>query len=130
MPVLWFMLKGPKATAYAVITAIFQIIIGIGLLKLREWTRILAICYFAFLALNALTTALAPGAQARYQEMQAEIQNSFSIPSTAFGPTPTPMHFPIWFGAAVSLPLIAVALWFLAKSKPAFTSVAEPSPSQ
>jgi hypothetical protein len=130
MTVLWFVLRGPKATTYAVITAVVQIIIGIGLLKLREWTRILAICYSGFLALSALTTALAPGAQARFEEMQTEIQNSFGVPSTSFGFTPTPMHFPIWFGLAFSLPLIAAALWFLVKSKPAFTSIAEPSASQ
>jgi hypothetical protein len=126
---LWFMLRGPKATAYVLILAILQIIIGIGLLKLREWARILAICYLAFLTLNALTTALAPGAQARYQEFQVEIQNIIRA-STAYGAAPTPVHVPVWFGVAFSLPLMAVVLWLLAKSKPAFAPLTQKSASQ
>jgi hypothetical protein len=127
---LWFLLRGPKATAYVLITAMLQIIIGIGLLKLREWARILAICYFAFLTLNALTMALAPGAQARYQEFQVELQNIIGAPTAAFGPTPTPMHVPVWFGVAFTLPLVAVGLWFLAASKSAFKSLTQQSVSQ
>ena len=112
-----------------VLAAVWGIATGVGLLKLREWARILAICYLAFLTLNALTTALAPGAQARYQEFQVEIQNIIRA-STAYGAAPTPVHVPVWFGVAFSLPLMAVVLWLLAKSKPAFAPLTQKSASQ
>jgi hypothetical protein len=122
--ILWFLVRGPKATMLLVGMGILQIVMGIGLLKLREWARILAICYFAFVALNSLTMAFVPKAQARFQEAQSEVQSVIGTPAT-FGTSPTQMHFPVWFGLAFSLPLTAVVVWFLAASKPAF---APPAP--
>jgi len=122
--ILWFLLKGPKATTIIVGMGALQIIMGFGLLKLREWARIFTICYFAFVALNSLTMVLVPGAQARFQEAQSEVQSVIGTPAT-FGTSPTQMHFPVWFGLAFSLPLTAVVVWFLAASKSAF---APPAP--
>jgi|HubBroStandDraft_6_1064221.scaffolds.fasta_scaffold285839_1 hypothetical protein len=118
--ILWFLLRGPKATAALLAFCIAQVVMGVGLLKLREWARILTISYFAFIALNSLTMALVPSAQARYQEAQVEIQSAMSNSMAGFGTTPAPMHIPVWIGLIFSLPLIAVVLWFLSASKPAF----------
>jgi len=124
--ILWFLVRGPKATTIIVGMGVLQIIMGVGLLKLREWARILAICYFAFVAVNSLTMAFVPKAQARFEEAQSEVQSVIGTPAT-FGTSPTQMHFPVWFGLAFSLPLTAVVVWFLAASKPAF---APPAPQR
>lgn len=122
---LWFVFKGTAAGLILVFMSLFQIVIGIALLKQRGWSRILAICYFAFLALNSLTMVLAPGAQARYQEMTDEMQSRLELSTTEYGAMSTRVHIPIWVGLIFSLPLQGVVLWFLVKNKPAFTPSAQ-----
>lgn len=114
---LWFVLRGPRASAVLISMGLLEVVIGIAMLKLRSWSRILAICYFGFLVLESLTMVLVPGADARYQRVAAEVQSKFELPAIN---TSAPVHFPLWIGLIFSLPLQGVILWFLVKNKPAF----------
>ncbi len=123
--ILSFVIKGTAAGLVFIFMGILQIVIGTTLLKLRKWSRVLAICYFAFFAANSLTIVIVPGARARYQAMADEMQNRFESSNAEFGTIQNQVHIPIWIGLIFSLPLQGVVLWFLLKNKPAFTPSAQ-----
>jgi hypothetical protein len=100
------------------VMCVLQVIMGIGLLKLKAWARITSICYCAFFVFNSFAM-LIPGSQARFEEAQAEIRRIFAIPTL----TPNQVHFPMWFGLIFSLPLFGLQLWFLITNKEAFAPV-------
>jgi hypothetical protein len=115
MPVflLGFMLRGWASSLFMLGSGILQLVAGAGLLKLKPWSRSLAIGTFSFIALNAVLMVVLPGSQARYEQTMKSIQEAYGTP-------PTTMHFPIWFGLAFCLPLFAVLLWFLVANRKAF----------
>jgi len=110
---LGFLLVGSSAKAAVLTLGIIGVVTGVGLLKLRPWARILAICYFLFGALNSLAFLVVPGAEARLQLAMAATQSSMKLP-----PVPPP---PIWFISAAGLPLVIAVLWFLIMRKTSFT---------
>jgi hypothetical protein len=113
-------LRGRGALVIWLVMCVLQVIMGIGLLKLKASARIASIYYFAFFVFNSFAVILIPGSQARFEEAQAEIVRKFAIPPTPFGTAPDQVHFPMWFGVISTLPLLGVLLWFLIKNKPAF----------
>jgi uncharacterized membrane protein (DUF2068 family) len=118
-----FMVTGRAATFLAVAYGVLNIVMGVGLLKLKEWSRILAICYFVFAICNALASVLLPGSRARYEQVMESMRTSMGLPSG------NGMVFPVWMGLVFSLPVICVVLWFLIKEKKAFRGSTEaPTP--
>ena len=117
---LWFLLKGHTASAAMISMGLLQVVIGIAMLKLRGWSRILAIYYFAFVGLNSLTMVLVPRARANYQQVTDEVQSRFEVSTTNSGAALVGVHVPLWTGLMFSLPLQGVILWFLIRNKPAF----------
>jgi len=119
MMMLWFLLKGRAASTVMISMGLLQIVMGIALLKLRGWSRILAICYFAFIAFNSLVMVVVPRAHATYQQVADEVQSKFEV-SINSGAAPVIPRVPLWIGLIFSLPLQGVILWFLVRNKAAF----------
>ncbi len=123
---LGFFLKGRGAAVIWLVMCVLQVIMGIGLLKLKAWARITSIYYLALFVFSSFAAMLIPGTQARFEESQAEIQRIFAISPTTLGTMPSQVHFPMWFGLISVLPLFGVQLWFLITNKQAFVSVPQP----
>jgi hypothetical protein len=118
-----FVFTGLAATLIFMAYGVLHIVMGVGLLKLKEWSRILAICYFVFMICNALASVLLPGSQARYEQMMSAMRVSMGLPSQ------TGMVPPVWLGLVFTLPLVCVVLWFLIREKKAFQESTEaPAP--
>jgi hypothetical protein len=122
-----FFVKGSSVTLIVLVMCLLQFVMGVGLLKLKPWARILSIWYFGFFAFNTFAMVLVPGTQGRFEEAQADFARIFATPSTVAGSTPSPMHIPMWVGLTFTVPLLSIVLWFLVKSKCAFTAVPQPS---
>jgi hypothetical protein len=125
MVMLWFLLKGHAASAVLSSMGILQIVVGIALLKLRNWARILAICYFAFIAFNSLIMVVVPRAHASYQQVADEVQSKFEVPTINSSTAPVAPRMPLWIGLVFSLPLQGVIVWFLVRNKAAFAPPAQ-----
>ena len=115
MMFLGFYFTGAVAFLIIFALAAIQGTTAYGLWHLQPWGRNLAIYYFNFAIFNSIISVILPGAQTRYENALATMQSQVSLPSPA-----TPMHFPMWLSLVFALPYIAVQLWFLIASKPAF----------
>lgn len=113
MFLLGFLIKGWAATVFMVGCGVFSLVVGIGLLKLKPWSRSLAIGYLLFFTANSILAVALPGAQARYQDGMRSFNESLGMPAN-------PMQFPLWATLVFCLPLFAVLLWFLIAEKKAF----------
>lgn len=116
MPVMFFgfLFTGRTASVLILGFGIISIIMGVGLLMLRPWARILAICYFVLCALSSLSFVMVPGAAARLQTMTVVVQSRMNLPQA-------PPPLPTWFFALAGLPVLIVLLWFVITRKAAFT---------
>jgi hypothetical protein len=88
-------------------------VIGIGLLRLAPWSRILAIYFFLFRAVNTFLTFSFPESRARFEEGVAVMRASLGEQSP---------RSPIWFGPVFILSVMGVAVWFLLTRKKAFAA--------
>ncbi|MFZ3217312.1 MAG: hypothetical protein WA192_14740 [Candidatus Acidiferrales bacterium] len=124
MPVafLGFFYTGWKSSLIVTGYMAVQLAMAYGLLKLEPWGRGLAIYYFNFAIFNAIISVILPGAQVRYDQTTAAMEQALNLPSS-------PMRFPLWFGLLFNLPLIAIQLWFVVTRKPAFEGPRRPSGS-
>jgi hypothetical protein len=116
MYVLGFMMKGWAASLFLLGCGILQLVTGVGLLKLKPWSRSLAIGHFSFFTVNSALMVVLPGSQARFEGVMRASQEAFG--TTAQPATMPPI--PLWFGFAFCLPLFAVVLWFLITQKKSF----------
>ena len=108
---------GWEAAVFFLALGTLDAVIGIGLLKLATWSRILAIYFFLFRLINTLVTFLLPVSRARFEEWIAVMQRSMGAASAP--------RSPIWFGPAFEVSLMAVVLWFLFTRKEAFLAPSE-----
>lgn len=120
---LGYFFTGPKEVLILSVFTAIQITLAYGLWELRPWGRNLAIYWFNFAIFNAIISAILPGAQGRYDAAMATIQSTMNLPAA-----PSEMHIPLWLGLFFSLPFIAIQLWFLIASKPAFEGPRKRSP--
>jgi hypothetical protein len=120
---LGYFFTGPKEVLILSVFTVVQITLAYGLWELRPWGRNLAIYWFNFAIFNAIISAILPGAEGRYDAAMATIQSTMNLPAA-----PSEMHIPLWLGLFFSLPFIAIQLWFLIASKPAFEGPRKRSP--
>ncbi|HEY0703068.1 MAG TPA: hypothetical protein VGD60_09900 [Candidatus Acidoferrales bacterium] len=125
MMFLGFFFTGPAALLIIFAFAATQGAIAYGLWYLQPWGRNLAIYYFNFAIFNSIISVILPGAQTRYEDALATMQSQLNLPA----PT-TQMHFPMWLSLVFGLPFIAVQLWFLIATKPAFEGRPAPPDSR
>jgi hypothetical protein len=110
------------AAVYTVFAAA-QVILGVGLLRLRERARVGAIVYFCVMALNSVVTWALPGYEAKVQLMFREMPKLF--PAGA----PAQMPQPMWVFMLMGIAFLAIPVWFLVRRRAAFVKVADAPPS-
>ena len=101
-------------------TALIELWLGWGLLRLRPLSRVLSIAFSVLGPVNSLLFALLPGADARFAAVLAVYSPELRYSSTS--------HFPSLFGGIATVPLSAVVIWFLVKCRPAFHPEPEITP--
>jgi hypothetical protein len=113
--ILGYLMKGWTASLFMLGCGIFQLVAGTGLLKLKPWSRILAIAYFSFFTFSSVMMVVLPGSQTRFEEAMKAFHETFGVPAP-----PSAVHIPLWFGIAFCLPLFAVVISFLITQKKSF----------
>lgn len=108
-------------SAYLILTLWMaaQFAAAVGLLKLKRWGLFATIGLQCFALANGALLVSIPGHRARFQQIMETMMASMN--ARMLQPAPQ-FNFPVWWGYAVSLPLVGVALWFLITRRHAFTS--------
>jgi len=114
MAFLGWLLTGWTAAFVFALFAAFQLYIGIGLLRLNARSRVLAIYYSIFGAVNGVLIYALPGREARMATMMK------AMPAYFHQPTPTVMPFPYWLFEVMILVFMLIQIYFLITRKPAF----------
>ena len=111
-------LRGSSARIAYLIFGAIACYLGWGLLELSERARKLAIGWFGLAALHSAYAALSPQARAAMLQLQASYDPAGSPRPASAGTAFYITMMVMTFG------LIALAIWFLVRTKPAFTSTA------
>jgi hypothetical protein len=111
-----------SAILFFVVIGALDAVIGIGLLRLAPWSRIAAIYFFLFRALNLLFTLLFPNSRASFKEGVDVVRALRGRPPLSWSM--------IGFGAAVYLCIMVAVLWFLVTRKEAFCGRPKPQLSR
>jgi hypothetical protein len=101
---LGFFVFGRSAILILVVWMAAQFVAAVGLLKLRNWGRVVTIWLQVLGIANLVLTFGLPANRVRYQQ----IMETFSFSPQA------------WIGAVASAPILLVVLWFLITQKTAF----------
>jgi hypothetical protein len=117
-----WLLTGWRATLFFLIVAALLIFIGVGLLRLNPYARLVGIGYFVFAILNSVVFFFAPGGRARIARM-VELQHQLFPGLQGASPQLDPMPF-ILVGGVIGLLFALVPLYFLIKEKHAFEKAA------
>jgi hypothetical protein len=104
-----------------------QVVAAVGLLKLREWGRLLAIWLQVLTIVNAVMLFGIPANRAKFQQIM-ETTNASMKPS--LHETAPFFVFPAWLGFVTSLPILLVILWFLFTRKSAFVCASQEAAPQ
>lgn len=110
--VLGIVLTGWAATLLFIAFGAVSLVAGIGLLRLRNYARLLAIAYLAFGVLNSIVSFVLPGGNARFARMIA------AMPSFLQAPNPPAINIALM--SAVMIPVWLIPFYFLIKHKSAF----------
>jgi hypothetical protein len=115
---LGFILTGWEASLFYLFYAAVQLWLGLGLLKLKPWSRTLAVYVFLFAIANALLFVLLPG---RINEVlaihMAQLRPAMQT-EEAFWTAWSKPWMQAGFGTSVIL--YAIAIWFLITRRKAF----------
>ena len=127
VPVFFFgrMLAGEPAIVVFCLLLALRAVAGVGLLKLKPWARILAICLEVFGMVNAGVSFGLPSGRAALTEWVAAMMKAnfdrLNLPENARMPIPFTAFGPLFIiGALFGLVVYGVILWFLIKEKDAF----------
>lgn len=105
---------------------------GWGLLKLKNWARLLTICLQVITVFNIAITFLIPASRAHFtailDEYQAAAMKSLPGPNGTRAALPG-MQFSVWVGMAWVLPIAVVIVWYLITRKRVFIGAAEKAAS-
>jgi len=120
--------SGWPALAIMVLSAAAQVVIGIGLLRLRPWSRIAAMLWLLFGVANSAVFFCTPGGEARYQRMMELMQMRMKPP---VGMSPgLPVAMMLWIIVCAAL-IALVQIYFLITRRAAFAPPeAPPVPCQ
>lgn len=124
MPIFYFgyLLSGWSGITIFICLMAVQAAAAVGLLKLRLWGRTLAIWLQVLNLFNLAISFGIPANRAKFQQLMAAMESPYLQANGAF-------TFPVWIGAIVSLPIVAVLLWILVTQKQAFLNNGQPPQS-
>lgn len=117
---LGFFFFGRSAFLIFVARMAAQAVAAVGLLKLKEWGRLLAIWLQVLAILNMGLLFGIPANRAKFQQ----ILQTMDAAMDARMHQAAPFVFPTWLGLVMSLPIPLVILWFLVAGKQAFIAAA------
>ena len=112
-----FLVSGWRAYLIVALLALTNLAAGVGLLKLKPWARILAICIAIFSVLNILLTVFLPGSQSRWDQAMQAMMDKWGTPAAITLP-----HLPVWLMLLSAIPIAFAELYFLVTQKPAFSA--------
>jgi hypothetical protein len=112
-----FLVSGWRAYLIVALLALTNLAAGVGLLKLKPWARILAICIAIFSVLNILLTVFLPGSQSRWDQAMQAMMEKWGTPAAITLP-----HLPVWLMLLSAIPIAFAELYFLVTQKPAFSA--------
>lgn len=121
---LGFIFAGWRAVVALLLYAGISGVAGVGLLKLRPWSRPLAIGLQAFALINVVVTFAIPGNRERYGQFMESVMSSMQG-ATDYQPMMNFTKSISWFSLLFSVPVVAVILWLLITRKQAFVEAAE-----
>ena len=107
-------MTGWSAKAVYLVLGLLQLWLGVGLLRLRPLSRVLAIGFFALGALNGVSMALLPGFAARMTAAMA------ALPASMRQPSPADFPLPLAAIAVTTAITCSVPIWFLVRNRSAF----------
>jgi hypothetical protein len=116
---LGFFFFGRSAFLIIFVWMAIQTIAAVGLLKLKNWGRLVIIGLQCLTVINTALLLAIPANRVRFQQLMDTM--TASIDARMLQP-PVPFVFPMWIGVVSSLPFVFVILWFLFARKQAFTS--------
>jgi len=116
-------LTGWRADAFYLVVMALLVFIGIGLLRINPYARLVGIGYFVFAILNSAVFFFAPGGRARLARM-IELQHSLFPGLQGAPPQMDPMPF-ILVGGVIGFLAALVPLYFLIAKKHAFETPVE-----
>ncbi|MGH9736852.1 MAG: hypothetical protein ACRD8A_19955 [Candidatus Acidiferrales bacterium] len=124
VPAFFFsvLLVGRAAHLLFLAYGIAHVVLGIGLLRLKNWARIGTIAYFALYAINSLIAALVPETSAQFEAAMGPFRR-------AFGSPPGPVHAHLWLGPLVSVPITVAVTWVLVTRRAVFLQNSIQSPA-
>ncbi|HEY4710276.1 MAG TPA: hypothetical protein VIH46_08910 [Candidatus Acidoferrales bacterium] len=109
-----FFLFGRRAILTIVAWMAAQFVAAVGLLKLRNWGRVVTIWLQVLGIANSLLTFGLPANRVRFQQIMETMMASTNPR------LPQPFSPPVWIGVVASAPIVFVFLWFLFREKRAF----------
>lgn len=108
-----FRLSGWQAGAFFAIMCLLDAAIGFHLLRRASWSRMAAICFFAFRIVNTFATFAFPVSRSHFEQAVWLTQRAMKSGSA-------PEASRIWLGAVTEICLMAAAIWFLGRNRAAF----------
>jgi hypothetical protein len=117
--ILGFILTGWIARLVYLAYGVAQVLLGLGLLKLKPLSRTLAVYFLFFGLLNTAAQMLLPGREARFAALMK--LNPLGLPATNVPPPASAYWFGLVFGTLSSLVLV----WFLIRGKDAFLAAGQ-----
>ncbi len=123
---LFWIISGAAAIAMTVLFGAIYLLIGIGLLRLRPWSRLAAMLWLFFGALNNAVFFCAPGGETRNQRLMELMRTQMRTP--AGPPLQLPAGFMIWITVCIAL-IALLQIYFLITRRAAFEPTGPPSPA-
>jgi hypothetical protein len=113
---LGFFVFGRSAVLILVVWMTAQLVAAVGLLKLRNWGRVVTIWLQVLGIANLVLTFGPPANRVRFQQIMETMIASMhpGLPQTFS------FSLPAWIGIVASAPIVLVVLWFLITQKRAF----------
>jgi hypothetical protein len=108
-----FRLSGWQAGAFFAVLCLLDAAIGFHLLTRAPWSRMAAICFFAFRIANTLATFAFPVSRAHFEQ-------AVLLTQRAMNPGAAPEASRLWLGAVTEIGVMTAAIWFLGRNRAAF----------
>jgi hypothetical protein len=117
MSLFGYEISGWEAHLLKLVYALVHVLAMVGMLELRRWGRMLAICYFSFLILDTLASLWVPGGHPFFERLIGMAPFSVRLKGFFIGHS-------LIVAIGIALPLFVLPLWIVVTQKQAFLETA------
>jgi hypothetical protein len=117
MSLFGYEISGWEAHLLKLVYALVRVLAMVGILELRRWGRMLAICYFSFLILDTLASLWVPGGHPFFERLIGVAPFSVRLKGFFIGHS-------LIVAIGIALPLFVLPLWIVVTQKLAFLETA------